>query len=135
VLVIQILCLFLGLVLGLFAVDPVSSLGLGELVGFGTGKASNEFLGEAVANFLACDGALERGLAEHECTRLTLGALMAFKGLHGSEGGSASDELVAEARLVGRSIVDLVVCVLCVAWQLVSVIQQKVDGEAYPNPC
>lgn len=43
-----------SLMLGPLAVNVVKPLGLAELVDLSTGKASEEFLGELVADGLAC---------------------------------------------------------------------------------
>lgn len=82
VLVVELLSILLGTVLGPFAVDPVGALGLGELVDLGAGEASEELLGEGVGDVLA------------------LLALVVLKGLECGKGGSAGEELVAEAGLV-----------------------------------
>lgn len=52
-LVVQLLGLPLGVVLGLLLVDKVESLGLEQLVDFGTSKASKDLLGKAVVDSLA----------------------------------------------------------------------------------
>lgn len=53
VLIIQVLRLLLGLVLRLFTVDEVQSLGLGEFVDLRTRETDEELLGELVRDWLA----------------------------------------------------------------------------------
>lgn len=52
-LLVHVLGVLLGVVLGLLAVNPVHTLGLGELVDLAADEASDELLGESVADGLA----------------------------------------------------------------------------------
>jgi hypothetical protein len=53
-LLVHVLGVLLGVVMGLLAVNPVHTLGLGELVDFATDDAGDKFLGKGVADWLAC---------------------------------------------------------------------------------
>lgn len=57
-LVVELLGLLLGLVLGFLTIDEVGTLGLGETVDAGAGKASNHLLGERVVDLLSCEEGL-----------------------------------------------------------------------------
>ena len=52
-LLVHVFGVLLGVVVGLLAVNPVHTLGLGELVDLAANEASNELLGESVAHGLA----------------------------------------------------------------------------------
>jgi len=99
VLVVHLLGILLGLVLGLLAVDVVHTLGLSELVDLGTSESGKELFGELVRDRLAC-------LACQQCfivrgsVVLALAALVVLECLEGSEGGTASNNLVAQAGLI-----------------------------------
>lgn len=56
VLVVHLLSVPLSVALGLLAVDPVSALGLGELVDLAADEAGEELLGEGVGDLLAWGG-------------------------------------------------------------------------------
>lgn len=98
-LVVETLGVLLGLVLGLLFVDVVKALGLDELVDLSTGEGSDELLGELVVDGLA------------------LLALSFLKGVHGSERGTTSKDLVRELTLV-VVVVSLVVGVGRFTWKL-----------------
>lgn len=80
--VVEGLSVLLGLVLGLLSIDIVKTLGLAELVDLSAGERGEEFLGELVVD------------------RLALLALSLFEGVHGSERGTTSEDLVGELALV-----------------------------------
>jgi hypothetical protein len=80
--IVESLSVLLGLVLGLLSVDVVETLGLTELVDLSTGERGNELLGELVVD------------------RLALLALSLLEGVHGSERGTTSEDLVGELALV-----------------------------------
>lgn len=91
-----------------------------HLVDLGGSEAGNELLGKGVRHGLA------------------LVALVVLEGLEASKGGAASDELVAEARLVlleAVVVVDLLVRVLALVCRTVSALNLRSELEAYPrNP-
>lgn len=58
VVVVHVLSVLLGVVVGLDLVDLVETLGLGELVGFGTDETSDDLLRSGVGDILACGGRL-----------------------------------------------------------------------------
>jgi len=80
--VVEGLGVLLCLVLGLLSVDVVKTLGLAELVDLSASKRGEELLGELVVD------------------RLALLALSLFEGVHGSERGTTSEDLVGELALV-----------------------------------
>ena len=80
--VVETLSVLLGLVLGLLSVDVVKTLGLAELVDLSASERSNKLLGELVVD------------------RLALLALSLLEGVHGSERGTTSKDLVGELALV-----------------------------------
>lgn len=100
-LVVETLGVLLSLVLGLLLIDIVEALGLNQLVDLSTSKAGKELLSELVVD------------------RLALPALSLLKGVHGSERGTASEELVAELALV-VVVVDLVVGVVGFTFRLLA---------------
>ena len=115
-LVVETLGVLLGLVLGLLFVDIVKALGLDELVDLSTGEGSNELLGELVVD------------------RLALLALSLLKGVHGSERGTTSEDLVRELTLV-VVVVSLVVGVGRFTWKLsvLVVAEWEAPSDAYPS--
>ena len=108
-LVVETLSILSSVVLGLLLVDVVEALGLNQLVDLSTGKAGNELLGELVVD------------------RLALLALSLLKGVHGSERGTTSEELVAELALV-VVVVDLVVGVGRFTFELLAYLS---DGRSF----
>ena len=54
-LLVHVVGVLLGVVLGLLAVHPVHTLGLGELVDLAADEANEELLGESMVDFLAYD--------------------------------------------------------------------------------
>lgn len=114
-LLVHVVGVLLGVVLGLLAVDPVHTLGLGELVNLAADEAGDELLGKSVVDFLACDWNLLEG-----CTYETIDQgprtgllLVVLVGLHGGEGGGTGSELVGELALVMLlTVVDLLVSAL-----------------------
>jgi hypothetical protein len=58
-LLVHVMGVLLGVALGLLAVHPVHTLGLGELVDLTADEADEELLGESVVDFLACWNQLE----------------------------------------------------------------------------
>ena len=97
--IVESLSVLLGLVLGLLSVDVVKTLGLAELVDLSAGERGNELLGELVVDGLA------------------LLALSLLEGVHGSERGTTSKDLVGELALV-IVVVGLVVGVGRFTWML-----------------
>jgi len=81
-LIIQILSGFLGLMLGLFSVPSIFTLGLSQLVDFSSSDTDESFLRESMANSLA------------------FLALSVFPDLHGSKAGSSTNRFMAEAASV-----------------------------------
>ena len=53
VIVIHLLSILASLMFGLFPVPSIGTFGLGELVNFSTGEASEKFFGECMVDFLA----------------------------------------------------------------------------------
>lgn len=113
VLVVKLLGVAPGVTLGLLAVNVVGALGLGETVDLTASEASKNLLGKSVRDSLAW-----RGVSD--CCRSSLGLvglvltllpLSVLEHLHGHEGSTAGEQLVAELGLV-VVLVDLVVVVL-----------------------
>ena len=105
----------LGVVVGLLTINPVHTLGLGELVNLAADNAGQELLGESVAHGLACNGSVQKRSAGGE--ERTVLALMVLVGLHGTEGSGTGGELVGELALVVLlTVVHLLVSLLRFVW-------------------
>ena len=107
-LLVEVLSVLLSLVLGLLSVDVVKTLGLAELVDLSAGERSEKLLGELVVDGLA------------------LLALSLLEGVHGSERGTTSKELVRDGALV-VVVVDLLVGVVGFTCKLLVLLMGQKD--------
>lgn len=115
VLIVHLVGILLGVLSGTDLVDLIHAFSLSELVDLSTNETSDGFLGEGVANGLACL-LLARAITDEALLyQHTLLALVVLPGLHAGKRGSAGSQLVGPLALVLLAAIHLAVSIFGIA--------------------